>query len=125
MVFPATANFQIAARKALPNKAALPRQGNRSMVSRLNAGFQPVELEFAEGVVELEQHPLMHQLCSPVRREAVVTEKRTLEETTNQVVQIDDPNDVASGAADDKKTAMRVRGDALQITTKCLGSVRR
>src|SRR5664279_3012753 len=95
------------------------------MVSRLNVGFQSVELELAEGVVEHEQHPLVHQSRSHVRREAVIAEKRTLENTTNHVVQIDDPNDVASVPADNKKTAMRVRGDTHQVTAECLGAVRR
>ncbi len=35
--------------------------------------------------------------------------RSSLEDTTNQVVQIDDPNQVAGVAADDQKTAMRVR----------------
>ena len=109
MVLPATADLQVPARIALPNKAALPHQGNRGTVSRLNVRFQPVELELAEGVVEHKQRPFVHQPRPRVRREAVVTEKRAMEGATNHVVQVDDPNDVARAAVDDQKTAMRVR----------------
>ena len=92
VVFPATADFQIAARKALPDKAAFLHQPNRGTVSRLNVGFQSVELERAEGVFEHEQHPLIHQPRSQVGREAIVTKKRTLEAASNQIVEIDDSN---------------------------------
>jgi len=95
------------------------------MVSRLYVGFKPVELELPEGVAVDKQHPLVHQPRSHLRREALVSEKRALEDIANQVVQIDNPNYVASVAADDQKTVIRVRRDAPQVTAKCLGGLRR
>jgi hypothetical protein len=75
----------------------------------LYVGFKPVEPELAEGVTEHELHPLVHQAFACIGQKAVVPQKRIVEGTPNQVVQIDDPNHISGVAVNDKKAPMGLR----------------
>ena len=79
------------------------------MVSRLDVGLEPVQLQPAESVIEHKAHPLAHQPFPDMRQKTVVPEKCALEGTMDQVVHIDDANQLPSATAEDKKTPMRVR----------------
>ena len=106
MVFPATKDFQIAARKTFPDKTALLSQRNGGPVSWLNIGFKPMELQFVESVNQHKLHTLVHQALARMRRKAVISEEGIVKGTTNQAIEIDHPNDVTSVAVNDQKAPM-------------------
>ena len=120
MVSPAPTDFQIAARKALPDEAALSHQSKGGLVRWLNIGFYAVEPQFAKSVPEHELHAFVHQALPRMRQKAVIPEKGTVEATTNQVAHIDDPHEIPGVPVEDQKAPMGFRDGALRIAGKGL-----
>ncbi len=120
MVPPSAMYFQKAARQAFPDESAFLREGDGSVIGRLDIGFQAVEFELPEGVFQHQKHSLAHQALAGIRRKGVITERRALESSANHVVDIDDAGKVTRTAMDHQESVMAVRGIAMQIIVKFL-----
>ena len=120
MVFPAATDFQVAARKTLSDEAALSHQSKGGLVYWLNIGFYAVEFQFAESVHEHELHALAHQALPRMGQKTVIPKKGAVEATTNQVVHIDDPDEIAGVPVNDQKAPMGFRDGVFRIAGKGL-----
>ena len=70
VVPPAAIDLQVAAREALPLKAALAHQCNRGGIAGLDIGFHPVQLELAERMVSTSRIPSDIKPCRAWGRKA-------------------------------------------------------
>ena len=124
MITPATADFQIAARKPFPDKAAPSHQSNGGEIAGLNVSLEAMQLELQQCMPHHQQEPFTHEALPRVREKSVVTKERIVEGSTNNIVQVDDPQDFIGAATKYEKPTMRFGRYALQIRRKCLGRSR-
>jgi len=106
MVFPASANFQQAAREALPDKSTPFYQCNRGAIVRLDVCLNAVKFELLKCVRQHQKESFMHQTLAGVRDKRIVTYRGALKTAADHIVQIDAAHEAARFAVNDQKPAL-------------------
>ena len=108
MVGPLAVDLKITPGKPFPQEAAAFYQGNGCGIAGLDIGFQPMELEAAEGITDGQLHPFEHQALARVLGHCIVTQKSTLKGAPNDMVKVDHSDD-CPGATEANQVAIVIR----------------
>jgi len=125
MILPAPIHFQIMAREAFTHKTATSRQPDGGMVTRLDVGFHTMESEFSKGVFQNKLNSFAHQSFPRVGRKGVVANIRPLEQSANDIAQVDDPDNLVRLTMHNQKSSVRIRSRAPHICFEFIPRVRR